>query len=345
VPSPIPPRDRTVYFVGAGLSSAFRLPNTPSLISEAVEFSRSAIGAWLRDDDFEQKLKGAFSFFYPDAAHPGFQPDVVDFFSTLRTYLDVGAGLVGTGFTEAPDLYRLLRRAIAHLLVDRARLIDQDKFIDHPFLNEMVKPGHIIITSNWDFLIEYFASLKGIPLRLTSRSRHLRTNEVVLLKLHGSVDWCQVSARAPNRSDGDFATLKELQFGTHPYRHALPREPNEIIRVRCLPINNAWQKLKSRSRETYMVTMVTGKADDLGPLREVWRDAYRALSRASRLEIVGYSMPADDVEIRTILRTGIQRGTIHPTIVVRNPAPDVHHRVRNVLDRSAKSDYLPIPGC
>ncbi len=91
-----------------------------------------------------------------------------------------------------------------------------------------------------------------------------------------------------------------------------------------------------------MVTMVTGKSDDLGPLREIWRDAYRALSRAATLEIVGYSMPADDVEIRTILRTGIKRGDDDPRVIVRNPAPDVHYRVRAYLLRSARSDYLPI---
>ena len=91
-----------------------------------------------------------------------------------------------------------------------------------------------------------------------------------------------------------------------------------------------------------MVTMATGKYDDLGPLREVWRDAYRALSRARSVEIVGYSMPADDVEIRTILRTGIQRGAKPPSIVVRNPAPDVHYRVRAYLQRAARSDYMPI---
>ena len=96
-----------------------------------------------------------------------------------------------------------------------------------------------------------------------------------------------------------------------------------------------------------MVTMATGKSDDLGPLREVWRDAYRALSRASSLELVGYSMPPDDVEIRTILRTGLQRsarGARGPMIRVKNPSPDVHNRIRSYLDRFAESDYLPIIG-
>ena len=57
-----------------------------------------------------------------------------------------------------------------------------------------------------------------------------------------------------------------------------------------------------------MITMARGKAGDLGPLRDVWRDAYGAVSRAQRLEIVGYSMPPDDIEIRTLLRAGVLRG-------------------------------------
>jgi hypothetical protein len=120
-----------VYFVGAGLSSAFGLPNTPSLITEAIDFSRRSRASWLAEEDFAGKLSRAFRFFYPDATHAGFQPDVVDFFSTLRTYLDVGAGLVGTGFSDAPELYRLLRRAISHLLVDRTRRLDATTFGAH----------------------------------------------------------------------------------------------------------------------------------------------------------------------------------------------------------------------
>lgn len=127
MPSPIPRRDRRVYFVGAGLSCAFRLPNTPTLITEAMSFSRTSKGAWLGKEGFRAKLKKAFEFFYPDADNVGFTPDVVDFFSALRTFLDVGSGLAGTRFTDAPELYRLLRLGIAHLLLERVRVLDEDR--------------------------------------------------------------------------------------------------------------------------------------------------------------------------------------------------------------------------
>ena len=346
MPSPIPKRDRKVFFVGAGLSCAFKLPNTPSLISETISFSRTNKGAWLGREGFRASLNKAFEFFYPDARNDGFMPDVVDFFSALRTYLDVGAGLAGTGFQDAPDLYRLLRLGIAHLLIERVRALEDDRLLDHDYLDTIVRPGNIIITSNWDPLIEHYAALRGYPLRLTSKTRHFEATEVYLLKLHGSIDWTQVrDSKSSYYSVDDFATLKELQFTPRPRRHALPsrtNEPDEIVRTRAHPVTSAWQRIRSRSREPYMVTMATGKADDLGPLRGIWRDAYRALSRAETLDIIGYSMPADDVEIRTMLRTGIQRGSADPRITVVNPSPDVHYRVRNLLHRNAVSDYLAV---
>jgi hypothetical protein len=344
MPSPIPPRDRIVYLVGAGLSSAFDLPNTPALLQELVRFATTNRGHWLGKEHVTSRLNRAYRFFYPDAQHPGFQPDVVDFFSTLRTYLDVGAGLVGTGFPDAPEMYRLLRRGISHLLIERLRAIDLEAFKGNEFMNEVVQPGHIIITSNWDLVIEHFAQSSGIPLRLASRTRVFSENEVSLIKLHGSIDWCQQSARSAGYDDTSYAHLGELQFGPT-YTMQMPVEDDSVVRIRAMPVGSAWQRIRSRAREPYIVTMARGKSSDLGPLQEVWRDAYRALSRAKRLEIVGYSMPADDVEIRTIVRTGLQRGNDHAEVVVRNPAPDVHVRVRTFLDRDAQSSFLPVVGC
>ena len=60
------------------------------------------------------------------------------------------------------------------------------------------------------------------------------------------------------------------------------------------------------------------------------------------LEIIGYSMPEDDIEIRTLLRAGVLRGPKNPEIVVRNPAPDVHVRVREMIDSGAESDYTSV---
>jgi hypothetical protein len=265
----------------------------------------------------------------------------VDFFSALRTYLDVGAGLPG-GFADAPHLYRSLKSAIAHLLIEKLRQCDQALKRGHPYLDEMIAPGNFIITSNWDVLIERYAQLHRVPLRHSGAGDPL---EVVLLKLHGSIDWClgQHMAARPN---SDYAMLNERLFGSRPYTPSLPAKNQRAdVAVRIRAIEN-WSSglsmVRSRASEPHMVTMAHGKSGELGPLRELWRHAYGAISRAARLEIVGYSMPPDDIEIRTILRAGVERGTDLDQVIVRNPTPDVHDRIHRYLDRNVESDYRGI---
>jgi hypothetical protein len=67
--------------------------------------------------------------------------------------------------------------------------------------------------------------------------------------------------------------------------------------------------VSSRAYEPHMVTMARGKAGELAPWTGSGEMPMRPLTRAKTLEIVGYSMPDDDVEIRTLLRAGLERGT------------------------------------
>lgn len=339
MPAPIPARDRNVYFVGAGLSVAMGLPNTAMLLDGVLDLARRS-PRW-QSEGLEDRLDRAFRFFYPDAIHAGYRPEVVDFFSALRTYLDVGAGLPG-GFADAPHLYRSLKSAIAHLLIEKLREAHRKLRDGHPYLDEIVKPGNFIITSNWDVLIERYAQLHGVPLRHSGSGG---PDEVVLLKLHGSIDWClgQHMARRPS---SNYAMLNERLFATRQYRPSLPprnRRTDLCVRIRAIEAwSSALSLVRSRASEPHMATMSHGKTGELGPLRQLWRDAYGAISRAARLEVVGYSMPPDDIEIRTLLRAGVERGTDLDEVVVRNPSPDVHDRIRRYLDRNVEADYRGI---
>jgi hypothetical protein len=296
---------------------------------------------WRNSAQLEELLQEAFAAFYPDAGDPGFRPDAVDFFSTLKSYMEICAGFAG-GFKDAPDLYRKLKFAIAHLLVQRLRDCDARLRTPHAYLDRVVQRGNVVITSNWDFAIERYAQLHSVPIRYSGT----RKNELVVLKLHGSIDWT-LGQHMKSHPDEDYSILGEQLFGHH-YRQALPApgvdREDVVFRIHALEHwNQAWSRLSSRTEEPYMITMARGKAGDLGPVEQVWRDAYGAVGRAKSLEIVGYSMPDDDTEIRTLLRSGVERGDGPDEIVVRNPSPDVHDRVRRYLERgSARSDYLPV---
>lgn len=293
----------------------------------------------MANDKLESRLKETYKYFYPDADFPGFQPDVVDYFSMLRTFLDVGANLPGS-LTGIPDLNRMLKLGIVHMMLSKSRSIDWTAFENNAYLGEMVQPGNIIVTSNWDTLIERFAARKGIPLRRSILDRQFSTSEVTLLKLHGSIDWCRVDARRAGLPDEDFSDLAELQNSARKSVRPLPTDDEQLLLIRS-GLGDTWELLRDHMREPWVVTMVTGKSDDLGPLRKVWNASYRAVSAAKKLEIVGYSMPPDDVEVRTMLRAGIRRGEL-PEVHVRNPSPDVHARVRTYLARDATSDFMAV---
>jgi hypothetical protein len=341
MPAPTPKRDRDVYMVGAGLSCALGLPNTAALVADVLD-AYNPLAPWRHGKNLGEQMARAFAFFYPDGKNKDFRPDAVDFFSTLKSYIETAAGLPG-GLQDAPELYRKLKFAIARLLLEGLRACDgRLKAGNHSYLDEMVRPGNIVVTSNWDVAVERYAWHRGIPVRFSGSE----PSEFVVLKLHGSLDW--TLCRSLPRPDSDYAMLNERIITTgRPYRPSLPsakRERDElVVRMRAFENwNGAWSFVSSRSHEPHMVTMARGKAGDLGPLEGVWRDAYAAVSRARKLEIVGYSMPDDDTEIRTLLRAGLGRGSQRPDIVVRNPAPDVHDRVRRFLDHQASSNYQAV---
>jgi hypothetical protein len=137
--------------VGAGLSCSLGLPNTASLVSAVMDaYSRGP--AWCHSRPLE-RLSDSFKFYYPDGGSRDFRPDAVDFFSSLKTYIDTAEGLRG-GFKDAPELYRALKFAIARELIERLRRVDAHLAAGgHPYLDRIVQPGNIVVTSNWDIAV------------------------------------------------------------------------------------------------------------------------------------------------------------------------------------------------
>jgi hypothetical protein len=321
------------------------MPNTAALITDVQTELRR--GPWRHSGQLKDLLDQAFSAFYPDGDDQGFTPEVVDFFSSLRSYIDICSGYRG-GLPNTPELFRKLKFGIAQLLTRKLREKDYRLRSGSKYLDRVVQPGNIVVTSNWDVGIERCAWLKGVPIRFTGH----RESELVILKLHGSIDWTSEEAmRGDTYADSEYAVLSEKVLdpetpGRRSYRRVLPSgddRAGEVFRIRALEDwNSAWSTISSRTREPYIVTMARSKAGDLGPLAEVWQDAYEALSRAQRVEIVGYSMPDDDIEIRTLLRAAVRRGSGPGEVVVRNPSPDVHVRIRRFLRRAVQSNYLPV---
>jgi hypothetical protein len=286
----------------------------------------------------DRKLRDAYKYFYPEEAEE-FVPDVVDFFSVLRAYEDVsgiatdGEPRFPGGFSH-PGLLTELRLVVVRLLCERLRQV-QIPPAGWATVEQMLQPGNVVITSNWDLFVEWYAKCRDIRLRLGGIPTD---NTLTLIKLHGSVDWTEQRYRKPGTAGADFAVLRELQNSRPPY--SIKIKSGDVLRVRAVEnMSKSWQFIKARIERPHMVMMSQGKTVDMGPIQAMWDDAYTALCAASEVQIIGYSLPVDDVEIRTLLRAGVARGNVPPRVIVRNPEPGVHVRARTYITREAESDY------
>jgi hypothetical protein len=320
-----PIRKCTTYFLGAGFSRSVGLPNTAELLTQVhglASYYNLAI---------DRQLREAYKYFFPEESDT-FVPDVVEFFSVLSANEDVSRGMPGA--FRHPTLLSDLRFVIARRLCERMRELDVP---EHGWasVNAIIKPGSVIITSNWDVFVEHYARMINVPLRLGGEPS---SEHVTLLKLHGSIDWTRSGDRRSDASDDDFAALREVQNATHKRSVAIDGE--EILRIKAVEnLNRCWQFIKARTARPLMITMSLGKTSAMVPIHFLWDDAYYALSATRNLRIVGYSLPADDIEIRTLLRAGIARGSQKCNVLVMNPETAVHTRVRNQVSRSASSDF------
>lgn len=328
-----PDRIRQTYFLGAGFSRSIGLPNTAELLTHVHSLAQREGLA------LEQQLRDAYQYFYPEESET-FVPEVVDFFSVLRANEDVARGMPGA--FEHHSLLNDLRLAIARLLCEQTRdlAIPDDGWAS---VDRIIQPGRVVITSNWDLFVEHYAWHRGVPLRLGGRPSN---DHVTLLKLHGSIDWTHRDYRRPGRPDEEFAALREMQNPRRARTIAVSVE--DVLRIRAIEnMARSWQFIKARTTRPLMITMSLGKTVDMAPIHAMWEDTYYALSATRDLHIVGYSMPADDIEIRTLLRAGVARGSARrrdrrgagARVRVMNPETAVHIRVRTLVSRAATSDY------
>ena len=257
----------------------------------------------------------------------------------MRAYEDVagdpdeGKARFAGGFAHY-GLLTELRLTIVRLLCNRLRQI-QIPTGGWTTVDQSLEPGNTVITSNWDLFVEWYAACQDIRLRLGGG---LDDRTLTLIKLHGSLDWTEPKFRKAGTSDDDFAVLRELQNSRPPY--TIKIKAGDMLRVRAVEnMNRSWQFIKSRTHRPHMIMMSQGKTIDMGPIQGMWDDAYEALCAANELHILGYSLPEDDIEIRTLLRAGIGRGSSDPAVFVHNPEPGVHTRVRAYISRDAESDY------
>jgi hypothetical protein len=156
-------------------------------------------------------------------------------------------------------------------------------------------------TGKWSAFTGY-----DFPLRMTVEAkggtywsppggpRLARADTIRLLKLHGSVHW---------QLPSDASTVVKLKQRLH--------QQNGTPRFDIIPPQ--WNKTLA------------------GPVfRRIWRTGYRAIQRADRIAIIGFSFTPTDLNVESLFRLALARAPLR-TLVIANPSADDRERIRRVF--------------
>lgn len=154
-----------------------------------------------------------------------------------------------------------------------------------------------IITFNYDTLVDDGLRRLDIPFRYgfeegsadywemlrPDYKPHIRVN---LFKLHGSVNW------------------------------AAPKPGNKKIDV-----YETYAKVRGKGQRPLLVPP-TWRKEFGGVLNEIWSNSVKALESATRIIIIGFSVPQTDIHFKYLLSAGLQNNISLRSIVVVDPFPD-----------------------
>lgn len=286
---------KTVYILGSGFSASFGLPTLKNLFQEMM----------LHDErpgemDKEQILN-ALLFLYPhfDETHPCYPP-----FEEFLSLVEVSMDFEGTLFENGH--WKLKKKSSLRLLTDLLNKLSapaEKSELLKTFVTSL-KDGDVVITFNWDCLIERMCFLLNRRINFLERD----SSAVSLFKLHGSLNW----GRAP----------KELGL-------TKPATARWLLDDRIFVVNeykylDSWDQL---DEGPFIVPPTTAKKpldDEL--LNRVWYEAFCSLVNAEKIIVVGYSLPPEDLHARALLISGVAHTSRGKQITVVDPNASVGGR-------------------
>ncbi len=254
-------------------------------------------------------------------------PDRINFEKFL-SYLDVEfhLGLRGgdTWSSEGNETQVIVKTLIGQILTERAPTTVPQLYQDFA---KKLKPGDTVLTFNYDLLLEHALEKVGTPYRLfpdrfkevypegggtTDFEREL--SEVLILKLHGSLDW--FSKESYLRVEKEFRRLGAPGYPSDPIFDPTrgigvrplvegPRPQNDPLKevYRVTDVETLYKNPPLFLQTPLLVPPSTSKILWFDRFKDFWwgMDGLGVLNR--RLTIIGFSLAAHDDYARQIIYT------------------------------------------
>ena len=195
-----------------------------------------------------------------------------------------------------------------------------------------------IITFNYDVLLDHAITKSGHGIDYGSTPLYPdRAPLWPLYKLHGSLNWavcnkCERQDQSPqvlaphtlppgvSYQSEAFGSERNLQVQFRMATHTMHKTPctecGEFECLRPLVVPPTWAKTPASYH-----------------MEEVWSKAIDALSKATQIIVIGYSLPPSDMAFQYLMALGLQNNADLRRVVVIDPSDDPRKRYEQVFAR------------
>ncbi len=244
----------------------------------------------------------------------------------LLTYLELYGSFAGTSFDNEPwssadsdDVRRLITEKFQDYQWDLNALVwdsgtpVEQLTVDGNRIREvserwasLIQPGDVIVTFNWDVLNErilwqsrLWSYVDGYGFQFGEQSHKDEGTKVIMLKLHGSVNWVQREASEPLEGIAHAADFFRGARDSS-LRDSFSQAQTDSGRKLVLP--------------TYLKDISSNKA-----LLDLWTRAHQAVAGAKEMFVVGYSLNPIDHPARLLFGVALSENIALNCVTVVSP--------------------------
>lgn len=307
-----------IFVIGAGFSVHAGLPLGAQLFELVRETVRRRYGG-------DNKLEGDLEWYltYRRRCDGVSEEDPIDY-EKFMSYLDLEhyLGLRGsdTWSEEGNESQLLIRNGIKDVLYDRSPSSPTPECIS---FCQKLRPKDVVLTFNYDTLLENTLEFLGVPYRLfphrlatvslmySTIDSDAEENEILICKLHGSIDWYD---KLPHIKDRKLASAHEIPWES---RHPIFKDDSTVAHTQLIegpceddnPLQYVY-RVRDLSQiadaefwqcSPLILSPSSSKILYANPIKSLWRGLQEAGGLSFGIGIVGYSLPPYDEYARQAL--------------------------------------------
>ncbi|MEK6674080.1 MAG: SIR2 family protein [Planctomycetota bacterium] len=246
----------------------------------------------------------------------------------FMSFLDIEhfLGLLGsdTWSTQGNPSQIAIRHLIACVLKQREKDMDRTSLALYDAFVDRLQPSDLVVSFNYDTILETALDRRNKPFRLVpegdepsllDEAHPIRDRDVILLKMHGSIDWFDIApfldACQPSHWDEPYRLPRHAVFTD--YKRFRPRRIagkfynqsplSGIHRVENLEF---WFEHPHRGVYTPLILSPSfSKVLYLNPLRQLWHGFDYIGYNCDRFCVIGFALPQHDEYLRQPLANAI----------------------------------------